>query len=119
MQASPPMEHIPPHQSWGPPQGMPHNAGGGPGYGPPNPQYMPPSRQQYDNYYPPADLPPPMEKQPHHGISAYGRENPMGVHTSSNAPAAPSIVSQVVSLAVSIFSFENVLSTEFDSKFVY
>ncbi|KAL6146797.1 hypothetical protein ACLB2K_057474 [Fragaria x ananassa] len=95
MQASPPMEHIPPHQSWGPPQGMPHNAGGGPGYGPPNPQYMPPSRQQYDNYYPPADLPPPMEKQPHHGISAYGRENPMGVHTSSNAQAAPSMVSQL------------------------
>ncbi|KAM5561632.1 flowering locus K [Rosa sericea] len=95
MQANPPMEHIPPHQSWGPPQGIPHNAGGGPGYGPPNPQYMPSSRQQFDNYYPPADLPPPMEKQPHHGISAYGREAPMGVHTSSNAQSAPSMVSQL------------------------
>lgn len=59
--ANPQMEHAPPHQQWGPPQGLPHNAGGGPGFGPPNPQYMPPPRQ-HDNYYPPADMPPPIEK---------------------------------------------------------
>ncbi|BBH06719.1 RNA-binding KH domain-containing protein [Prunus dulcis] len=55
--ANPQMEHAPPHQQWGPPQGLPHNAGGGPGFGPPNPQYMPPPRQ-HDNYYPSADMPP-------------------------------------------------------------
>ncbi|XP_022143057.1 flowering locus K homology domain [Momordica charantia] len=91
--SNPQMDHMPPpHQSWGPPQGMPPNAGGGPGFGP-NPQYMPPPRQ-FDNYYPPADMPSVMDKQPHHGISAYGREAPMGVHASSNAQAAPSIVTQ-------------------------
>ncbi|KAM2567634.1 hypothetical protein TB1_009983 [Malus domestica] len=93
--ANPQMEHGPPHQNWGPPQGHPHNAGhGGPGFGPPNPQYMPPPRQ-HDNYYPPADMPPPMEKQPHHGISAYGREAPMGVHQSSNTQSAPGMVTQI------------------------
>lgn len=93
--SNPQMEHMPPppHQSWGPPQGIPPNAGGGPGFGP-NPQYMPPPRQ-FDNYYPPADMPSVMDKQPHHGISAYGREAPMGVHPSSNPQSAPSIVTQV------------------------
>ena len=95
---NPQMEHMPPpqHQSWGPPQGVPPSGGGGPGYGP-TPQYMPPPRQ-LDNYYQPADLPPPMDKQPHHGISAYGREAPMGVHASSNAQTAPSMVTQVTIL---------------------
>lgn len=96
--ASPQVEHMPPHQSWAPPQGLAPNAGGGPGFGH-NPQYMPPPRQ-LDNYYPPADLPPPMDKQPHHGISAYGREAPMGVHGPSNAQSAPSMVTQVI-----LFSF--------------
>ncbi|XP_015875416.1 flowering locus K homology domain isoform X2 [Ziziphus jujuba] len=91
--ASPQVEHMPPHQSWAPPQGLAPNAGGGPGFGH-NPQYMPPPRQ-LDNYYPPADLPPPMDKQPHHGISAYGREAPMGVHGPSNAQSAPSMVTQI------------------------
>uniref|UniRef100_A0A2C9VD90 K Homology domain-containing protein n=1 Tax=Manihot esculenta TaxID=3983 RepID=A0A2C9VD90_MANES len=86
------MERMPPHQSWGPPQNLPLNAGGGPGFGP-NPQYMPPPRQ-IENYYPPADLPPPMEKQPHHGISTYGREAPAGIHASSNPQAAPSVITQ-------------------------
>lgn len=90
---NPQVEHMPPHQSWGPPQGLPPNASGGPGFGP-TPQYMPPPRQ-VDNYYPPADLPPPMEKQPHQGISAYGREAPMGVHASSNTQSAPSMITQV------------------------
>ncbi|CAN0892828.1 Flowering locus K homology domain [Linum grandiflorum] len=87
------MDHMqPPHQSWGPPQGLPPPAGGGPGYGHNPPQFMPPPRQ-VDNYYPPADMPPPMEKQPHQGISAYGREAPMSGHGSSN-PQAPSMITQ-------------------------
>lgn len=90
---NPQMEHLPPHQPWGPSQGLPPNAGGGPGYGH-NHQYMPPMRQ-LDNYYPSAGLPPTMEKQPHQGISAYGREAPMNVHASSNTQAAPSMITQV------------------------
>ncbi|XP_042991922.1 flowering locus K homology domain isoform X1 [Carya illinoinensis] len=89
---NPQMEHMPPHQSWGPPQGVPPSGGGGPGYGP-NTQYMPPPRQ-HDNYYLPSDMHPPMEKQPHHGISAYGREAPMGLPASSSAQAS-SLVTQV------------------------
>ncbi|CAJ2631467.1 flowering locus K homology domain [Trifolium pratense] len=91
-----PMEHIPvppPHQSWGPPQGLPPNTGGGPGFGP-TPQFMPHMRQ-VDNYYPPAEMAPPLDKQPHHGITAYGRDASVGVHTSSNTQSAPSIVTQV------------------------
>lgn len=93
------MEHMPPHQSWGPPQGHAPNVGGGPGYGH-NPQFMPPPR--HDNYYPPADMPPPpMDKQPHHGISAYGREPPMGVHAPpSNTQSAPSMITQVIFISL-------------------
>lgn len=94
--ANHPMEHIPPHQSWGPPQGLPPNVSGGPGFGPP-PQYMPPPRP-IDNYYPPAELPPPVDKQPHHGISVYGRDALAGVHASSNTQSAPSMVTQVLFL---------------------
>ncbi|PIA31471.1 hypothetical protein AQUCO_04900046v1 [Aquilegia coerulea] len=114
----------PPHQSWGP-QGFPPNAGGGPGFGPQhagigpgfgpqnagggpgfgsqhagggpgfgsNPQYMMPPRQ-HDNYYPPADLPP-MEKQPHQGLSMYGRDASIGVHSSANAQPPQAIISQI------------------------
>jgi len=85
---------MPPHQSWGPPQGLPPNAGGGPGFGPPS-QYMPPPRQ-LDSYYPPAEIP--VERQPHQGISAYGRDASIGVHASSNAQSAPSVVTQVLVL---------------------
>lgn len=92
-----PVEHMPvpppPHQSWGPPQGLPPNAGGGPGFGL-APQFMPPPRQ-VDNYYPPAEMPPPLDKQPHHGISAYGRDASIGVHASSNTQSAPSMVTQI------------------------
>ncbi|XVF06349.1 hypothetical protein REPUB_Repub06bG0040300 [Reevesia pubescens] len=90
--SNPQMDHMPPQQSWGPPQGVPPNASGGAGFGH-NPQYMPPPRQ-LDHYYPPADMPP-MEKQPHQGISAYGREAPMGGHASSNPQTAPSMITQV------------------------
>ncbi|KAG4396674.1 hypothetical protein AAZX31_19G231800 [Glycine max] len=86
-------EHMPPHQSWGPPQGLPPNVGGGSGFGPPS-QYMPPPRQ-LDSYYPPAEMPPPVDRQPHQGISAYGRDASIGVHASSNTQSAPSIVTQI------------------------
>lgn len=86
------MDHMPPqHQAWGPPQG--HAASGGTGgYGHNPPPYMqPPPR--HDSYYPPPEMrPPTMEKQPHQGISAYGREPAMNVHISS----APPMVAQVL-----------------------
>ncbi|KAJ0982395.1 hypothetical protein J5N97_010650 [Dioscorea zingiberensis] len=79
--------NMPPPQPWGHHQGLPPNAGG-PGYGG-NPQFMPP--RPHDNFYPPSDLPP-LEKQPHHGISAFGRDvPPMGV---SQQP--PPMISQQV-----------------------
>ncbi|GLT80874.1 hypothetical protein SLA2020_522850 [Shorea laevis] len=90
---NPQMDHMPPHQSWGPPQGVHAHASSGPGFGH-NPQYMPPPRQ-LDSYYPPADMPPPMEKQPHQGISAYGRDAQMGGHASSNPQSAPSMITQI------------------------
>ncbi|CAA0828637.1 Flowering locus K homology domain [Striga hermonthica] len=84
------MDHMPPPpQHWGPPQSFPQH---GPGYEP-SPHFMPPPRQ-FDNYYPPADMQPPPEKQPHQGISAYGREAQMPVHSSS-AQAASSVITQV------------------------
>ncbi|GMP90760.1 hypothetical protein CsSME_00041743 [Camellia sinensis var. sinensis] len=86
-------QNIPPHQTWGPPpQGFPMNAGVGPGFMP-NPQYMPPPRQ-FDNYYPPADMPP-LDKQPRQGPPAYGRDASMGVHTTIAAPAQQSVVTKV------------------------
>ncbi|KAF8394327.1 hypothetical protein HHK36_020535 [Tetracentron sinense] len=85
-------QNMAPHQSWGPPQGFPPNAGGGPGYGP-NPPYMPPPRQ-HDNYYPPTDLPS-LDKPPHQGLSLYGRDVSMGIHSSTNAQPPSSMVTQV------------------------
>ena len=86
-----PMEHIPP-QPWGSHHGHPPSGGSGlGGYGM---QYMPPPRQM-DNYYPPAEMAPPPDRQPHQGISAYGREPPIGVHASSNTQPAPSLITQV------------------------
>jgi rRNA processing protein Krr1/Pno1 len=81
-QPMPPPQHWGPPQPWGPPPNLPP---GGPGFGG-NPQFMPPRPQ--DNYYPPPDVPPvPMEKQPHYGISAYGREAPpSGVPAAGNQP---------------------------------
>ncbi|GAB2287436.1 hypothetical protein Dimus_021813 [Dionaea muscipula] len=85
------VDHRMPFQpTWGPPHGLPPNAPGGPGYGA-GPQYMPPPRQ-LDNYYPPADMP---DRQTHRGIPTYGRELPMGVHASSNAPPAPTMIAQI------------------------
>lgn len=83
----------PPQKLWGAPQGPPPNMGGVHGFGH-TAQFMPPPRQ-VDSYYPPPDMPPPLEKQPHQGISAYGREAPMGMHASSNVQAQPSMITQV------------------------
>ncbi|TVT98868.1 hypothetical protein EJB05_55806 [Eragrostis curvula] len=84
---------MPAPQHWGPPQpwGPPNPPPAGPGYGG-NPQFMPPRPQ--DNYYPPPEVPS-MEKQPHYGISAYGREAPpSGVSAAGNQPP-PHLGSQV------------------------
>ncbi|XP_026401056.1 flowering locus K homology domain-like [Papaver somniferum] len=78
---------------WGPPQGFRQNAGGGPGCGV-NPQYMMPPRQQ-DNYYPTQAEFPPMDRQPHQGLSTYGREPTMGVQSSTNAQQPQSMVTPI------------------------
>ncbi|XP_013584889.1 PREDICTED: flowering locus K homology domain [Brassica oleracea var. oleracea] len=93
------MDHMSPppsHQYWGPPQGhAPSGGGGGPGYGHnPAPYMQQPPR--HDSYYPP-----PMEKQPHQGISAYGRETPMNVHVSPAPPMASQQVTQKIQIPLS------------------
>ncbi|CAD6267151.1 unnamed protein product [Miscanthus lutarioriparius] len=71
---------MPPPQAWGPPPPSPWGhpppnlPPGGPGYGG-NPQYMPPPPRPQESYYPPPDVRP-VEKQPHYGISSYGRDAP-------------------------------------------
>ncbi|GMG99594.1 hypothetical protein Nepgr_001434 [Nepenthes gracilis] len=87
------MEHMPPRPAWGPPHGLPPNAGRDRGYVP-GPQYMPPTRQ-LDNYYPPAEMPPLSNRQPHPRISTYGREPPLGGHASSNPQPPPTMITQV------------------------
>ncbi|GAB4855380.1 hypothetical protein Ancab_024002 [Ancistrocladus abbreviatus] len=89
------MEHMPPQPTWAPPpHGFLPNMGGAPGYGH-GPQYMPPPRQ-YDNYYPPSDMPPP-DRQPHQGISTYGREPPGVSYAASNSQQqpAPGMITQI------------------------
>ncbi|WOK97126.1 hypothetical protein Cni_G05834 [Canna indica] len=82
-------QNMPPPQPWNHPQGLPPNAAIGSGYGG-NSQYIP---RLHDNFYPPPEFPP-VEKQPHHGISMYGQNGPpMGVHSSANQQAPP--ISQV------------------------
>ncbi|KAL1211621.1 Flowering locus K homology domain [Cardamine amara subsp. amara] len=94
------MDHMPPHQTWGPPQSHAPIGGGGPGYGHNPPPYMQPPR--HDNYYPPPEMrPPPMEKQPHQGISAYGREPPMNVHVSQAPPMVAQQVTQQMQIPLS------------------
>ncbi|KAM7501429.1 hypothetical protein LguiB_000333 [Lonicera macranthoides] len=85
-------QDMPPPMPWAPPQGFPMNAGGGPGFMP-NHQYMPPPPHQFDNYYPPADIPP-LDKQPRQPPPSYGRDASMGAHTPSMQPQ-PSIVTKV------------------------
>ena len=91
-------QNVPPPQPWGPPppQGFPTpGAGGGPAFAP-NPQYMPPSHN-YDNYYPPVDLPP-MDKHIQGPPPAYARDTSMGIH-SSGAQSQQSVVTKVSSFS--------------------
>ncbi|CAI9107689.1 OLC1v1007105C4 [Oldenlandia corymbosa var. corymbosa] len=84
-----PNQNMPPPQPWGPAnQGFSMNTGVGSGYGPP--QYVPPARQ-YDNFYPPADVP--LDKPPRPGPH-YGRDSSAGTHTASMQPQS-SIVSKI------------------------
>lgn len=93
-------QDAPPPQSWGP-QGFSMNTGGH-GFAP-NHQYAPPPRQ-FDNYYPPADMPP-IEKQPRSGPPAYGRDMTMG--TQPNMQPHQSMVTKVrvSELMISAISF--------------
>lgn len=86
------MEHdMKQPQPWGHPQGARPGAGG-PGYGA-NPQYMPPHPR--DNYFHQPDLPA-LEKQPHHGISTYGRDAPsIGSYAAANQQSATPLVAPV------------------------
>lgn len=71
-------QEMPPPQPWAPsPQGFQMNTGGGPGFGPN--QFMPP-QHQFDNFFPRADMPPPMDKQPRQGPPppSFGRDPSMG-----------------------------------------
>ncbi|CAM0949120.1 unnamed protein product [Alopecurus aequalis] len=76
---------MPAPQQWGPPPPWSHPPNvppSGPGYGG-NQHFMPPRPQ--DNYYPPPDVHHPVEKQPHYGISSYGRDaHPTGPPSSGN-----------------------------------
>ncbi|KAL2507795.1 Floweringlogy domain [Forsythia ovata] len=77
-------QNMHPGQSWGPPPpAFPMNPGGH-GYGP-NPLHMPPPPRQYDNYYPPVDMPT-LDKQPRMGPPTYGRDVSMGAHIPNVQP---------------------------------
>mgnify|MGYP004721887811 CR=1 FL=1 len=90
------MEYAPPIPSWGPPpHPFPPGVSGGPGYGI-NSQFAPAAPRQHDNFYSPVEMLPHLEKQPHQGISAYGREAPAAVHSSSNNQPVQSIITQVL-----------------------
>ncbi|KAI4992626.1 hypothetical protein ZWY2020_057868 [Hordeum vulgare] len=82
--SAPREQPMPAPQQWGPPPPWSHPPNippSGPGYGG-NPHFMPPRPQ--DSYYPPPNVHH-VEKQPHYGISSYGRDaNPTAAPTSGN-----------------------------------
>uniref|UniRef100_A0ACD5XMM5 Uncharacterized protein n=1 Tax=Avena sativa TaxID=4498 RepID=A0ACD5XMM5_AVESA len=86
---------MPAPQQWGPPPPWSHPPNippSGPTYGA-NQHFMPPRPQ--DNYYPPPDVHP-VEKQPHYGISSYGRDaHPTGAPPSSGNQHLPHGSSQI------------------------
>ncbi|XP_019428445.1 PREDICTED: flowering locus K homology domain-like isoform X2 [Lupinus angustifolius] len=85
--------HQPHHRPWGPPPRQEFPAPSGGSAFAPNPQFMPPSHN-YDNYYPPTDLPP-MDKHLHQGPPpAYSRDPSTGIHSSS-APPQQSVATKV------------------------
>ncbi|KAG8389251.1 hypothetical protein BUALT_Bualt02G0209400 [Buddleja alternifolia] len=76
-------QNAPPSESWGPPpSAFPMNPGGH-GYGSNRP-FMPPHPPQYDNYYPPVDMP--LDNHPRSRPPTYGRDGPMGAHTPNVQP---------------------------------
>ena len=79
-------QNGPPMPPWGPPTGAP---GGPPSYGGGNPPFM--GARPHDKFYPPSDLPP-MDKQPYHNLTAYGREAPPPAHLPQS-----SLITQVCS----------------------
>lgn len=93
MPNAPANQNIPPQQAWEPPpRGFPMNSDGGPGFMP-NPRYMPPPHQ-FDNYYPPVDMPS-FDQQPRQGPPPYGRDTYAGVNT-TYAPPQQSVVTKVI-----------------------
>ncbi|GER46293.1 RNA-binding KH domain-containing protein [Striga asiatica] len=100
------MENVPPPpQHWGPPppQSFPPNPHTVGGFGA-NSHFMPPPRQ-FDNYFP-------HENQPHEGISAYGRETPVPVHTSSNQTASAVITQITQQMQVPLSYADAVIGTQ-------
>lgn len=100
-----------PTQSWAPPpSSFPGSAGGGSGFGP-NTRYMPPARQ-FDNYFPPVDMPP-LEKKPRQGPSPYSRDASMGTY-GTNVQTQQSMVTKVCS-----FSAFNLLNATTDLIYTF
>ncbi|KAH9318271.1 hypothetical protein KI387_020040, partial [Taxus chinensis] len=87
----PQIEESVPHQSWGHNQSSSLPSSGGTRLGNSS-QYLP-SGLQHDNYYPSSDLPP-LDSHAHHGLSAYGRDPSLGMHSVGNPPPAP-VITQV------------------------
>uniref|UniRef100_A0A0C9SAV4 TSA: Wollemia nobilis Ref_Wollemi_Transcript_1791_1926 transcribed RNA sequence n=1 Tax=Wollemia nobilis TaxID=56998 RepID=A0A0C9SAV4_9CONI len=83
-------ENVPP-QSWGLNQSNSLPGSGGSGLGNAS-QYMH-SSLQHENYYPPSELPP-LDSQPHHGLSMYGRDPSFGGHSLGNQQPTP-VITQV------------------------
>ncbi|XP_074568624.1 flowering locus K homology domain-like [Curcuma longa] len=105
-------QNMPPHQPWGHSQGLPPGAGSA--YGG-NPQFMP--SRPHDSFYPP-DLPP-LEKQPHHGISMYGQNAPTaGVHSGANQQP-PSMISQITQHMQILLSYADAVIGEAGSNISY
>lgn len=86
-----PNQNIPPPHSWGPPP--PAFPGNPEGHGyPSNRPPMQPHPRQYDNYYPPPDLPS-LEHQSR-GPTPYGMDLSMGAHA-SNMQGQQAVIAKV------------------------
>lgn len=85
-----------PTQSWAvPPSSFPGSAGAGPGFGP-STQYMPPARQ-FDNYFPPVDMPP-LGKRPRQAPPHNSRDASVGTYD-TNVQTQQSVVTKVCSFS--------------------
>lgn len=88
-------QNMHPSQSWGLPQSAFSMNPDGHGYGS-NLSYMAPPPRQYDNYYPPVDIPS-LDKQPRSGPPTYGRDVSMGAH-GTNVQPQQAVIAKVVLL---------------------